>query len=51
MKKFDLAQTVGVLANLGVIAGIAALVIELNQNTAHTRALLMDQIQSRNDTI
>ena len=51
MKKLDVAQTVGLLANLGVLAGIVALVIEINQNTAHTRALLVDQLQSRIDAL
>lgn len=32
MKKFDLGQTVGLLANLGVIAGIVFLGLELHQN-------------------
>ena len=32
MKKLDLGQTVGILANLGVIAGILFLAIELRQN-------------------
>jgi hypothetical protein len=32
LKKLDLAQTVGLLANLGVIAGIVFLAIELRQN-------------------
>ncbi len=32
MKTIDLNQTVGLLANIGVIAGIVFLVVELNQN-------------------
>ena len=32
MKKIDLSQTITVLANIGVIAGIVFLVIELQQN-------------------
>ncbi len=32
MKRLDFAQTVGLLANLGVIAGIVFLGVELNQN-------------------
>jgi len=32
MKKIDLGQTIGILANLGVIAGIAFLAVELSQN-------------------
>jgi hypothetical protein len=34
MKKIDLGQTIGILANLGVIAGIVFLGFELSQNTA-----------------
>ena len=32
MKKIDLGQTITILANIGVIAGIAFLVVELQQN-------------------
>jgi hypothetical protein len=32
MKRIDLGQTIAVLANLGVIAGIALLAVELRQN-------------------
>jgi hypothetical protein len=32
MKKIDLGQTIGILANLGVIAGIGFLAVELQQN-------------------
>lgn len=35
MKKPDLGQTITILANLGVIAGIVALVIEIRQNSDH----------------
>ncbi len=34
MQKIDLGQTVGILANIGVIAGIVFLGIELQQNNA-----------------
>lgn len=34
MKKIDLGQTITILANLGVIAGIVFLGIEIRQNTA-----------------
>ena len=34
MKKLDFAQSVGLLANLGVIAGILFLVIEIRQNNS-----------------
>lgn len=32
MKKIDLGQTIGILANIGVIAGLGLLVLELSQN-------------------
>jgi len=32
MKKIDLGQTLNTLANVGVIAGIVFLAVELNQN-------------------
>ena len=32
MKKIDLGQTIGILANLGVLVGIVLLVVELRQN-------------------
>ena len=38
MKKLDLGQTVTLIANLGVILGIAFLAIELNQNNELLRA-------------
>ena len=34
MKKIDLGQTITILANIGVITGIAFLALELRQNTA-----------------
>lgn len=34
MKKIDLGQTITILANIGVISGIAFLALELRQNTA-----------------
>ena len=34
MKKLDLGQTLGILANVGVIAGIVFLAVELDQNNA-----------------
>lgn len=34
MKKIDLGQAIGILANLGVIAGILLLAYELQQNNA-----------------
>ena len=52
MKKIDLGQTVGILANLGVIAGIIFLALELRQNnsllTAQTaHALLSTKFEYR----
>ena len=38
MKKIDLGQTIAILANIGVIAGIAFLAFELRQNTKLLRA-------------
>ena len=43
MKKFDLGQAVSILANLGVIAGIVFLGVELRQNNE-----LMDEQQRFN---
>ena len=42
MKKMDLGQTLSIIANIGVVAGIAFLVIELQQNT---RSLEMNGYQ------
>ena len=38
MKKIDLGQTLTILANVGVIAGIAFLAVELRQNNEMMRA-------------
>ena len=38
MKKLELGQTIGILANLGVVAGIIFLAIELQQNNQLLRA-------------
>jgi hypothetical protein len=43
MKKIDLGQTITILANVGVITGIAFLAAELRQNNEMMRA------QTRND--
>ena len=45
LKKIDAAQTIGVLANLGVIAGIVFLAIEIAQNTAAVRAQTVQSVQ------
>ena len=47
MKKIDVGQTVTILANVGVIGGLAFLILELHQNTDHLRLQLMDQINAR----
>jgi len=33
MKKIDLGQMIGILANIGVIAGIVLLAVEIDQNS------------------
>ena len=38
MKKIDVGQTIGILANLGVVAGILFLVVEIQQNTESLQA-------------
>jgi len=38
MKKADVGQTLAILANVGVIAGIALLALEISQNTAAIRS-------------
>ncbi len=48
MKKPDLGQSIGVLANLGVIAGIVFLAIEIRQNNELLRAGAREsQVESR----
>ena len=47
MKKIDLGQTLGILANVGVIVGIIILVIEINQATVTTRAEMVSSFQDR----
>jgi hypothetical protein len=39
MKKIDAGQTISILANLGVIAGIIFLAVELRQNTTATQLM------------
>ncbi|MDH3421234.1 MAG: hypothetical protein OEQ25_10530 [Gammaproteobacteria bacterium] len=46
MKKLDLGQTINTLANMGVIAGIAFLAVELRQNSQVVRAQSRAQISS-----
>jgi len=38
LKKIDVGQTIGILANLGVVAGILFLVVEIQQNTETLQA-------------
>ena len=49
MKKLDLGQTLGILANVGVIAGIAFLAVELQQNnellTAEVQAYRFEMLR------
>jgi hypothetical protein len=55
MKKIDLGQAVTILANIGVIAGIVFLVIEIRQNTTATQLMAseshMTGIIGQNDLI
>jgi hypothetical protein len=48
MRKIDLGQTISILANIGVIGGIAFLALELRQNnmlmTSQSRANQMEQV-------
>jgi len=47
MKKFDFGQTIAMLANVGVIAGIVFLAIELRQNTVAVRSEASQGIQGQ----
>jgi hypothetical protein len=47
MKKIDLGQTITILANVGVIAGIVFLGIELNQNTRQLALELQWRVNDR----
>lgn len=44
MKKIDLGQFIGVLANLGALVGLLLLVFELNQNRQLTRAQIRHEL-------
>ncbi len=44
MKKIDLGQTIGILANVGVLAGLILLAFELNQNRDMMRAQVRHQV-------
>lgn len=43
MKKIDLGQTFGILANIGVIAGIIFLAVEIDQSTKQASATAYQQ--------
>jgi hypothetical protein len=45
MKKIDLGQSISILANLGVIAGIAFLAVEINQNSVINRVSSVQEIR------
>ena len=47
MKKIDLGQTITILANIGVIAGIAFLAVDLRQNNELMRAAARDAQNAR----
>jgi len=47
MKKIDLGQTVSILANIGVIAGIIFLAVEIRQNTSAVRSQASQGIQDQ----
>jgi hypothetical protein len=47
MKKIDLGQTIQILANVGVIAGIVFLAIEVRTNTATNQLAVIDGVSSR----
>ena len=47
MKKLDLGQSIQILANIGVIAGIAFLAVQIRTNTA-TNRIAMYQASSEN---
>ena len=47
MKKIELGHTITILANIGVIAGIVFLAIELNQNTQQLALELRWQVNQR----
>ena len=51
MKKIDLVQLLGLLANLGVIAGIFLLVLELNQNRDLMRAQTRNELSAELNTL
>ena len=51
MKKFDIGQMIGILANIGVIAGIVFLGIEIRQNTQSLQISAYQQLISQLDSM
>lgn len=56
MKKFDFGQTITILANIGVIAGIAFLAVEIQQNnrllsTQASYVMLQNRVAGRVDVL
>ncbi len=47
MKKLDLGQTIAIVANVGVIAGIVFLAVEVGQNTEMMRSQTRDSITEK----
>ncbi len=48
MQRLDRSNAwLSLVANLAILVGLILVVLELNQNTEHTRLLLMDQITAR----
>ncbi|MEJ2240268.1 MAG: hypothetical protein P8X82_18410 [Gemmatimonadales bacterium] len=50
MKENRLNSTLSLIANIGVLIGLAVLILELGQNNDHLRLQLLDQINSRQIT-
>lgn len=46
MRKLDLGQIINTLANLGVIAGIIFLAVELNQNRSSATMVMIRELAS-----
>ena len=47
MKKIDLGQTIQIVANVGVIAGLVLLAYEISQNTLQLQRSSMDATQQQ----
>ena len=48
IKKFDLSQTISILANLGIIASIVFLALQINQATRVARLEARVELTARN---